>query len=241
MKKRGKGYFTRKRSCGEELDKLNNKTQLLEEITIKKKEALKEIKEIDKILNNDELLQEEFIKRNEKLPEYNKIFSLLHLNEILNKQRKKQLAIIEENNKLLEPSYFVSIKEQKESQYELLQKADLENGRILEKEAIIQLQRIFIKCLEMKVEKAIEKSEIIKLIYMVRYYKFLPIEENIEIRNVKELEEDLQELQTKLIQKAVEQKVLVKITEDKTANNALLMSLFNTRIIKLENINIQKT
>lgn len=233
--------FQEKKDLQEELEKLNNKEQLLEEISAKKKSALKEIREIDKILNSDELLQEEFIKRNEKLPEYNKIFSILHLSEILNKQRKKQLAIIEENNKLIEPNYFVNLKGEKVAQYELLNTADLVNGKILDKETIIDLQKLFIQCMEIMVEKAVEKSEIVNLVYMVRYYRFLLIEKNKEIRQVKELEKDLQVLQAKLIQKAVEQKVLIKISEDKTANYALLMSIFNTRIMKLDNINMEIT
>lgn len=233
--------FQEKKDLQEELDKLNNKRQLLEDISKQKKDALKEIKQIDTILNNDELLQEEFIKRNEKLPEYNKIFSIVHLSEILNKQRKKQLAIIEENNKLIEPNYFVKYKGQKENQYELLNTADLVNGKILDRETILELQKLFIKCMEIMVEKAEEKSEIARLIYMVRYYRFLPIEQNKEIRQVKELEKDLQELQKKLIEKAVDQKVLIKISEDKIANYSLLMSIFNTRIIKLDNINMEIT
>lgn len=233
--------FQEKKYLQEELDRLNNKTKLLEEISLEKKKALKEIKEIDKILNSDELLQQEFTKRNEKLPEYNKIFSILHLTEILNKQRKKQLSIIEENNKLLEPRYFVQVKSEKEEQYSLLNTADLVNGKILDKETIIELQKLVIQCLEIMVEKAVEKSEIIDLIYMIRYYKFLPIEKEKEIRNVKELEKDLYAVQSKLITKAVEQKVLIRVTEDKTANEVILMSLFNTKIIKLENINMEIT
>lgn len=228
-----------KKYLQEDLEKLSNKTKLLEDISNQKKIALKEIREIDKILNSDELLQQEFIKRNEKLPEYNKIFSILHLSEILNKQRKKQLAIIEENNKLIEPTYFVEYKNKKESQYELLKMADLENGKLLDKDTMIELQKLFIQCMEMKVEKVTEKNDIISLIYMVRYYRFLPIENNEEIRNVKELKESLKLLQYKIVKKAIEQKVLIKISEDNKTSEELLMSLFNTKIMKLENINME--
>lgn len=222
-----------------ELDRLSNKSKLLEDISNEKKQALKEINEIDKLLNDKEMLQEEFVKRNETRAEYNKIFSLTHLTEILNKQRRKQLAIIEENNKLMEPSYFIKIKEEKEKQYDLLSTADVENGKKLDKSFIIELQKIFIKCMEIRINKAVEKKDIIDLIYMVRYYSFLPIEENKSIREVSKLSKCLQELQINLINKAIEQKVLVKISEEKSINEEILLNLFNTKIITLENINME--
>lgn len=72
-----------------ELDRLNNKKELLEEISISKKEALKRIKQIDIILNDRKLLEAEYMKRNEKRKEYNKIFNISHLTEIMLKERKK--------------------------------------------------------------------------------------------------------------------------------------------------------
>lgn len=223
----------------EDIEKLSNRAKLVEEITKQKKELLNEIKEIDKILNDDELLQEEFIARNEKLPEYNKIFSLLHLSEILSKQRKKKLAIIEENNKLLQPNHFVNLKIQKDVQYDLLKTINFKlEDQICTKE-IIELQKLFIKCLEIKIQNISEKNETINLIYMLRYYSFLPIEEHVSIKEINELKQYLENIQAKIIEKAIEQKILIKISEDENINKIIYMNIFNTRIIKLENINME--
>ncbi len=229
-----------KLSLEETVNKLKDKCKLLEDISKTKKQALKEIREIDKILNNDDLLQDELVKRNEKLPEYNKIFNLMHLYEILNKQRKEQLDIIEENNKLMDPNYFLNFKTKKEAQYELLN-FSFESDDILNQNLIIELQKEFIKAMKIKLDNAKEKKDIIDLIYMVRYYGFLPILENKEIKQLSQLKKELYELQKGVIQKAIEQKVMIKLSEEDSINELFLKNLFNTKIIKLENINMEIT
>ncbi len=94
----------------EELIRLENKAELLTQISENKKEAFSKIGQIDAILNDRQLLEKEYIARNDKLPEYKKIFSLSHLTEILTKERKKVLEKVEEQNKLLDPTYYVKTK-----------------------------------------------------------------------------------------------------------------------------------
>ena len=78
-----------KEEIEKELQRLNDKRTLLDEVSKQKKEALHKIKEIDTILNDKKLLEKEYKTRNDKLPEYNKIFSIAHLTEILSKKRSR--------------------------------------------------------------------------------------------------------------------------------------------------------
>lgn len=229
-----------------ELEKLKDKTTLLEQISKNKKEALTEIKEIDKILSNKELLEQEYIKRNEKLPEYHKIFSLSHLTEILTRQRKKIISKIEEENRLLEPVYYLEVKAKLEEKLELLSDLDLKPEEIEEKIIYysIQLEKKVMDCFKIrisnidKLEKSAKKEVLIKEIYSFRYYCYLYLDNNRYIGIVEELQAKIREIKEALIKKAEELKVLNKIVKE-GKNFDIFNILFTTRIINLENIEVE--
>lgn len=156
-----------------ELTRLENKTALLNEVSNTKKEALEKIRQIDAIMNDKKLLEQEYIKQNEKRPEYNKIFSLSHLTEILTRQRKKLLVSMEEANKILDPTYYIQVKQNLETQISLvkgIECSEEEQEKIQCKE-IIELQKLFLNCFNNKIEQTVEKEEIIDFICMLRYYR----------------------------------------------------------------------
>lgn len=223
-----------------ELNRLMNKSALLNEISNSKKEALKKIKQLDTILNDKKLLEEEYIKRNEKRAEYNKIFSLTHLTEILNRERKKLITTIEENNRLLEPKFYVQTKEGLERQLELLEDIDLEDEEKEKKKEqyMVILQKQFIKCFSILIEKAQEKEEIIKLLYMLRYYNYMYMTSKIKIKDAKQIENERNEVEKLLVKKAYDLKVLNRITNEETTNFEIIKSLLLTKIITMDNVNI---
>lgn len=224
-----------------ELNRLNNKKQLLEEISTSKKEALNKIKELDTILSDKKLLEEEYIKRNEKRKEYNKIFNISHLTEILSKERKKLVNAIEENNRLLDPKFYIKTREKIEKQLELLKDIDLpEEEKDKNKyQYIITLQKYFIKCFTKKVENTIDKEEIISLLYMFRYYNYIYLNKTVQIKDEKQLFKQINELEDKLIIKAYELKTINKISNEQIVNDEVIKNILRTRIITLENINAQ--
>ena len=224
-----------------QLEKLKDKKSLLNEASNTKKEYLKEIKKIDTILIDRELLQEEFIKRNEKRKEYKKIFNITHLTEILNKERKKFLTKIEESNRLLEPNYYVKIKQELEIELKFLEEIELEANE-QEKRIqlyLINLQSAFIKCLKTKIESANEKEELINYIYILRYYNYIFFSKKLQIKDVKELQEEKSKIEELLIEKACELKVLNRIASEKKVNFEIIKSAILTRIINIDNINIE--
>lgn len=224
-----------------ELNKLKDKKTLLNEISNSKKELLQKIKEIDTIINDKKLLEEEYIKRNEKRAEYNKIFSISHLTEILNKERKKYLSKIEENNQLLEPKYYVGKKQNLEEQLELLE--DINLGKD-EKEKrkykyLIQLQKVFIKCFNIKINNAQEREDVINLIFMLRYYNYLYIAKEKQIKDVKELQKEIKDIEDNLIKKAYELKIINNISNEQIVNNEIIRNILLTKIIKIENVHME--
>lgn len=235
-----------KQEAEEELERLQNKAVLLEEISNNKKESLSQIKEIDTILNDKELLEEEYIRRNEELPEYHKIFSLSHLTEILTRQRKKIMAKIEEENRMLEPVYYLEITAKLKEKLELLSDLELKQEEIEEKiiHYSIQLEKRVMDCLKIrinnieKLEKSAKKEALIEEIYSFRYYCYLYLDKNRYIGIVEELKEKTEEIKILLIKKAEDLKVLNKIVKE-GKNFEIFNILFTTRIINLENIEVE--
>lgn len=222
-----------------ELERLKDKINLSNEISNIKKASLKKIKEIDNILNDKKLLEKEYEKRNAKRATYNKIFSISHLTEILNKERKKELKIIEENNLLLDPKHYVQTINNLERQLELLEDIGYDKQDENKFKYLINLEKIFIKCMYIKIQDVTQKEEIINLLYMLRYYNLIFITEREQIKDTEELKGDLVTIEKVLIKKAYDLKVLNIITNEKEVNNEIIINILKTKIISLENIAIE--
>lgn len=231
-----------KEELEKELNKLEDKRNLLNEISKSKKETLRNIGEIDAIINDKKLLEKEYIKRNENRPEYNKIFSLSHLVEILTKQRKKLMSKMEEANKLLDPGYYIKIKQNIEEQLDLLQDIELRKYKDRDSKTykyIIELQKEFIKCMQIKLDSVKEKEEMIDLICTMRYYNYLYVNEEKQIKDTKELKYELTKLENNIIEKACKLKVINRLSNDEETNNSIIKNIFITKIIDIENMNIE--
>lgn len=222
-----------------ELTRLKDKTALIEELTKIKKDKAKEIKKLDKIIASNDLLLKEFEKRNKKLSEYKKIFSPDNLLGTLKKERKKALNEIDEANKLLDAKFYVVRKAELENDLELLE--DIGKPKAKEKKKIA-IQKIFIKCMEEKVDKIInieQKKEIVTLFRAIRYYNFIPFDENRFISEVKEISDELSKLQSKILLKLYDLKAINPITKDLQTDIGIINTIFETRIMDLKNINIR--
>lgn len=224
----------------EKQDRLNlfgNKKEFLDKVTSEKKTYMKKIEELDKILNNHELLRKEYYSRNEKLPNKEKIFSVSYLVKILSEERMNLLDKIEECNKIILPKEFVE------------QKSRLENENVflnsikekLEKEDIVELAKEFLHKIGESINKINEenKSSLIHWIYKIRYYRFIPINNDKCVKDLKELDLDFQLLFKKIIKKAQELKIWDTFSENQEATYQILKEIFDTKIIYLQNINIQ--
>ena len=128
-----------------------------------------------------------------------------------------------------------------EKELELLKDIDLPEEEKEKKkyQYMIILQKHFIECFCKKVENSIDKEEIINLLYMFRYYNYIYLNSTVKVKNEKRLCKEINELQEKLIQKAYELKVINKISNEETVNFEIIKIILLTKIITIENINIQ--
>lgn len=219
-----------------ELEKLEDKKNLVEEISKNKKEIIAKIKEIDTILNDEELLFNEFEKRNESLSKYKKIYSLDHLSEKLKRERKKALNDLEECQNILDAKKYIKVKSKIKDSIELLDEINkLSNKNIY----MLEIQKLFLTCFRNNIRKAENKKEIMDLLYILRYYKFIPYDNEKFIKDVHELEDDINTLENLIIEKIINFKLLNKITKDKKLNINIVQFILKTRIMKFEDSYIE--
>ncbi len=235
-----KEVINEKKKLTDKLERLQDKATFLSKITNDKKELTNKIKEIDKILNNVDLLKEEYEKRNAKLAKDDKIFSISNLVEIIEAERNEFMQDIKEYNDLIDPRKFGDMKKRIEQKQVFFNKLELsENKKEPINQYILDIQKQFLKCFKIQIEKCILKKDMIDLIYEYRYYRFLKYNKERNIKENRYLNKQNQEITNIIIKKAEELKVLEKISNNDEYNKSILEEIFNTRIITLENIFIQ--
>ena len=219
----------------EQLLKMQDNKTYIEEISNYKKQINEQIKQIDTLLSDENMLKEEYKKRNAKLPNKEKIFSVSHLVIMLEKQRNSLLKEIQKCNKQLQPKEFVKTKQKLEEKVNFFEDINVkENEKVNEKVQIENLQLEFLKCFEEKILKVDTKKEIEKLLYELRYYEQISYNGS-QINKIKIINEQLERFEKVLIEKACNQKVLVKFANDENLNLKILTLLFDSKIINLAN------
>ncbi len=97
-----------------------------------------------------------------------KIFSMRILAQIMSDERNEYLEEFNKLSELLKPKQYVKIKNELEKKNKYLKLIEVENiDKEIEKTKL-EIQKVFLKCLEIKLEKCTTKSEIIKFIYEYR-------------------------------------------------------------------------
>lgn len=229
----------RKDEIEDEIANMNNKEKFLEDITHRKKVWIRKIRNIDMIINNKQLLVAEYQKRNKNLPLEKKIFSLKVLTKILEKEREELLWYIDENNKLMNPKQYKTIYNNLQKEYKYYKLANIEDYSRKLSYLIIKLQKLVTKCLIIKTRNTDEKSEIIKILHEVRYYNLLPLKEDINLDNNKQLEILLNSLKKEILSKARKDKVIIEIFRNPENDLNFLKEIFSWNIISLEDIYIK--
>ena len=237
--KNQKRYLELKDDIQTKLEKMMDNKTFVENVTKEKKKLTKEIKKIDEIINNKDLLQEEYVKRNEKLSLEEKIFSMRILAQIMADERNEYLEEFNKLNELLKPKQYVRIKNELENKEKRLTLIETEN---LSKQIAgikQEMQKVFMKCMETKVEKCTTKSEIIKLIYDFRYYSVLPYSYEKSVSDEKCLQSEYHNLELKILDKSHKLKALEKLSKQEEFNDQLLRYIFITRSTNLEEIQVK--
>ena len=152
---------------------------------------------------------------------------LQNLQECVNK--------IKECNTLIDPKGYVARKDEVEQIANFLNILNLQNKNITQ--SIINLCSLFLECINIKIENAKTKQEIVPYFYIIRYYRFLPIDEKATLlKDVSKLKVAFEKAITLLLEKARKLDVIDEITLDQDVNYQIIHKLFDSKMIDLNNI-----
>lgn len=221
------------------LHTFQNNQEFVERLTEDKKEINKKIKRIEKILSSKDSLEKEYTKVNKKLIQEEKIFSIKVLEKQLKVEKQELLEQLEEKNDMLNPKKFIEEKTKLEKTQELLQLVEVQDKEKEKNKILEELQKLFLQCFLVFINTAETKEEIINLIYILRYYNLLPFNENKDIYEVKGLQNQLKEVKEHLVNKAIDYKIMTTLSQNIEENIKLLQSIFQTKIISIEDIYIE--
>jgi len=225
-----------KKEVEEELEAMQDKLKYLGDISILKKNIEKNIKEIDIILNDKEKLTKEYEKRNKDLPLEQKIFSKKVLKRILANEREDYILELRKYNDKINCRNFSKYKKkyEYEAQYlNLVEIKDIENEIF---KSIMFFQKRILQAFKFKIKNATSRDEITKIIYELRYFNLMPVNEKSRICDVTNIKKMLIATKCAAIEKAYELKDFKDIFKDKTKNINVLKYLFNLKIIRLEDV-----
>lgn len=202
-------------------------------LTEDKKEINRQLRKIEKILSNKEALTKECEKKGLNNKD---VFNIKIIERQLKAEKQSLLDKLEEKNELLNPKKFIAEKIKLEKRKEILQIAEIKDKKKEKNKILKELQKKFLQCFLVFVNKAETREEIINLIYNLRYYNFLPFDETKDINENKELKKYILEVKEKLLKKAIDFKIITSISEDEAENITFLQFIFETRIISMEDI-----
>ena len=130
-----------------------------------------------------------------------------------------------------------------EEKYHYLKYLDTKDIQYELEKSLIQLQKVFLKCFQIKIKNAVNKQNIISLMYQFRYYLLLPfdIESNVfdKIFVNKNINNILTDTVMNLLDKAKELKAITVISKNKEYEYKIWIEIFKLRVIKLEDLSFK--
>ena len=228
-----------KKELEEKIKELSNREEFVKELTKDKKDINKKIKFLDIVISDKQMLQQEYNRRNASLPLDKKIFSMKVLSKMLKEERQELISQKEKINTMLNPQKFVKYENELEEKYKYIQYVEgFDIEKELEKE-IVDFQLLFMQGFKQNIKNVKTVNELIDLIIKFRYYLSVPINKNQKIYENVSLANSVNEIEKVLINKSIKAKIIEPISSNEEINFLALKEIFKTKIINMQNINIE--
>ena len=228
-----------RKQAKEELEVVQDKARYLEQITKNKKTMAKQIKQIDEILNDEKLLQKELELRKQKLGKKGNLLNNQYVRALLNQERRTLMEKMQKLTAIMNPKNYVANKRNIEEKYEkineILEIQDKEESY----KRMIELQKQFLKCMEIKVKNTNIKKDLIDLIYYIRYYTQLPINREKIIKDLDELRMQINKIQEIIIAKCIKLKMINTVSTENEVNYRIIKSILLSRTVDIENLELE--
>jgi hypothetical protein len=216
-----------------ELEAISDKPKYLENVKNTKMKYLKEVEKIDILLNSKEVMRKEYMLKNAKLTPENRIPTIVDYKKRLENRRKICIDKISELTKLINPINYINHKQKLENFIE--NNSNIEN----KEDIIINIQKEFIKILKDKLFE-IEDIELLKAyVYKIRYYRFLYINKEKQIKDIKELEIAINNVLKQIVKKLCDKEEIKVISKDEDFNFEIILNILDTKILDLSEIKFE--
>ena len=216
-------------------DKVLNKSKFIVNISNKNNKYIQLISRINSMLRSRTLLEKRFSDKNVS-SKYSDIDSY---KSYLVKCKNNMINRINENKRIISPFGYVDLKRSIEKEVALLENiVDCYNNKDIVYKSMIDLQKCMIECFHRKIEVYDLKKELINLVYELRYYNQLPLEDK-KIKDIKELDTDICNMQKKLVKKLCSLKVIERFSTDDEINYSILKYIFVARMVNLNKIQLR--
>ena len=137
----------------------------------------------------------------------------------------------------MEPFTYVQMKLKLDENVKLFKELNLneynENQIFME---MVNFQKIFLKAFNKTLKKIETKKDVLEKIFVFRYYKLIPINKEDLIKDIGELKADIKKTEKYLITKACNLRAINILCKNVEKNYEIISSIFNYRIIDLEEI-----
>ena len=221
-------------------NKINNKKEYIQKIANKKKLITKQIKGIDGILSSNIEIKKQFKEVNNKRSEEEKIPTVKEYIEKLKEKRKVLLRNLKQYSNLMKPMNYVKNKYRIKRIYDLVNMIDFNKDLNKQKELIVEeLQISFLKALQKKLSRVEIKKRVLDYIYILRYYKYIYINNKTQIKNVKNIKEQLEITEKYLITRACNNKLINIFSNNIEKNYEIISKILDSNIIDLDELNIE--
>ena len=215
------------------LESMKDSEKFLNAINRKKKLLNKKLEDIDLILNNDNLLVKAFKEKNNRLADNRKIASISIYRGILEEERLKVIDRLDFLTLIQKPKRFVEYKTNIENQIKSFDK----NRKI--NDCIVSLELVILKSMKQKVETEKDIDKILSYLNYLRYFKFLKLSDDLYIKDIKQINKQIKEIEKILVTKACEIGAIRMLSYDIDINYDLIATVLDTRLIDLEDVLIE--
>jgi hypothetical protein len=215
-----------------ELQKMQDRIKFIDDAKNKRLKLTKKIQKIDLALNDKKILEKEIEKVNLKLDEDKKIKSIAKYKKMLLKEKENVMSQISYLSSILIPANFIKRKDELENSVKFF------NVKESFEDAIINWQLEFLKFIDKKLNKINTRDEIIDVIYEIRYYKTLKISKDEFISDFEEIDNYLDKILKKSINKLCKLGAIKIISMDINLNFEIIKYALDTKIIELEKIKL---
>lgn len=212
-----------------ELEKISDKINYFNSIKLEKIKYLKELDKITILLNNRDLMRKDYMAKNIKLPPEKRIATLGTYKKMLDVKKEKIVNKISELSASMNPVNYIN----KKRELENIIKINSESCNNKD-EIIINLQKEFIKALKDNCFETEDINGLKNLLFKIRYYKYLYVTDNKQIKDIPNLLDDINIVSKQVIQKLVSLECIRKIANDNSLNQEIINNILDTKVIDLQ-------